>query len=60
MANPLGDPIPVGETDTEAVEQEAEYGTCPECGGRGSPCGSTATKDFLKCEYCGENFSEQI
>ena len=60
MANPLGDPIPVDDTSTEDVEQEDEYGTCPECGGRGNPCGSTATKEFLKCEYCGENFSEAI
>lgn len=56
----LGNPIPIDDAGPDAVEQEAEYGTCPECGGRGSPCGSTPTKEFLKCEYCGENFSEAI
>jgi len=56
----FGEPIPVGETETEAVENETEYGTCPECGGRGNPCGSTTTVEFLKCEYCSETFKEQI
>lgn len=56
----IGEPVPVDESESEGVEQTEEYGTCPECGGRGSPCGETATTAFLKCEYCGENFSEEI
>lgn len=56
----LGEPIPVDDSENELVEQEDEYGHCPECGGRGAPCGETATKAFLKCEYCGEHFSEDV
>ena len=56
----IGEPIPIDDSDPEPVEQVDEYGTCPECGGRGSLCGRTPAKEFLKCEYCGENFSEEI
>jgi len=57
MGNPLGGPVPVGETE---VEQNGEAGICPDCGGRGNPCGSTLETQFYNCEHCPNTFSEDI
>jgi len=54
----LGDPIPVDESNNEEPEQTSEAGTCPECGGRGNPCGSTLETQYYNCEYCDNSFSE--
>lgn len=59
MANPLGNPIPVGETNTEPVEKTLEYGECPECGGRARSAGETPSKEFFECG-CGHSFTEQV
>jgi len=53
----MGGPVPVGETE---VENNGEAGICPDCGGRGNPCGSTQTTQFYNCEHCPETFSEDI